>query len=207
MLWLKRLVSRQLLDLTSQDIRASAVVQSALSSRNHRLSKILTNLIYSGDGIPGSCIQSRMKVLRTKAKGIVGPSNQSSPAAVKSEPATPSKRIRQPTSSTPKKRGKNNKGVKAEHSDDETLLADTPPSSDGQQSPSPIKKESQARISPRNVAKKNYKDITDPFIKLNSSHENLFGDSKSASEDSAGSDGEFEVPKSANNLETDSLFY
>lgn len=170
--------------------------------------KILTSLIYySGDGIPGSCIQSRMKALRMKAKGISGPSNQSCPAAVKSGPVTPSKRTREPTSSTPKKRGKKNKNIKAEHSDDETLLANTPPSSNGQQPLSPIGKESQARISPRNVAKKNYKDITDPFIKLNSSHENLFEDSKSESEDSAGSDGEFEVPKSANTLETEPLFY
>lgn len=164
-------------------------------------------MIYSGDGIPGSCIQSRIKALRTKAKGIAEPSNQSSPAAVKSEPVTPSKRIREPTSSTPKKRGKKNKDVKAEHSDAETILAATPPSSDGQQPLSPIRKESQARISPRNVVKKNYKDITDPFIKLNYSHENLFEESKSESEDSAGSDGEFEIPKSANTLETEPLFY
>lgn len=149
-----------------------------------------------------------MKALRTKAKDISGPSNQSSPTAVKSGPVTPSKRTREPTSSTPtKKRGKTNKGIKTEHSDDETLLADTPPSSDGQQPLSPTRTESQARISPRNVAKKNYKDLTDPFIKLNSSHENLFEDSKSASEDSAGSDGEFEVPKSANTLEIEPLFY
>ena len=156
-----------------------------------------------------------MKLLRTKAKGIAGPSNQSSPAAVKSEPASLSKRIREPTSSPPKKRGKKNKGIKAEHSEDETILAVTPPSSDGQQPPpaikiesqAPIQKESQARISPRNVARTNYKDITDPFIKLNSSNQSLFGDSKSESEDSAGSDGEFEVPKSANTFETDPLFY
>lgn len=148
-----------------------------------------------------------MRLLRTKAKGIVGPSNQSSPAAVKSEPASLSKRIREPTSSTPKKREKKNKGIKAEHSDDETILAVTPPSSDGQQPPPAIKKESQARISPRNVARTNYKDITDPFIKLNSSNKSLFGDSKSESEDSAGSDGEFEVPKSDNTFETDPLFY
>lgn len=140
-------------------------------------------------------------------------------AAVKSEPISPSsKRIREPTSSsTPKKRGKSNKGnnIKAEHdSDDETVLGDTPPSSaDGQEEPPlspPIGTESQqARISPRNVAKKNYKDLTDPFLKFNSSHENLFDESKSESEDSAGSDGEFEVQKSAsaNTLETESLFY
>lgn len=142
-----------------------------------------------------------------KAKGISGPSNLSSSAAVRSEPVTPSKRTREPTSSAPNKRGKTSKGIKAEHSDDETLLADTPPSSDGQEPPSPIGKESQARISPRNVAKKNYKDITDPFIKLNSSHGNLFEDSKSESEDSEGSDGEFEVPKSAKTLETEPLFF
>lgn len=148
-----------------------------------------------------------MKALRTKAKGIAGPSNQSSPTAAKSEPVTPSKRIREPTSSTPKKRGKKNKDIKAEQSDDETLLAVTTPTFDGQEPPSPISKESQARISPRNVAKKNYKDITDPFLKLNSSHENLFEESRSESEDSAGSDGEFEVPKSANTLEAEPLFY
>lgn len=146
-----------------------------------------------------------MKALRIKAKGISGPSSQSSPAAVKSEPVTPRKRTREPTSSTPKKRGKTNKGIKAENSDDEMPFTDTPPSSDGQQPLSPIRTESQARISPRNVSKKNYKDMTDPFIKLNSSHENLFEDSKS--EDSAGSDGEFEVPKSANTLETEPLLY
>lgn len=201
-------------------MRASTVAQSALSSNSRRPSRIFANLIYLGDGIPGSCIQTRMKNLRSKAKGIAGPSSQSSPAAVKpdpatvksdpatskSEPATPSKRTREPTSSTPKKRARKNKGVKHEQSDDETIAAATPPtSSDGQQPPSPIRKESQARISPRNLAKKDYKDITDPFIKLNASHENLFGDSKSGSEDSVGSDEEFE--QSANGLETEPLYF
>lgn len=162
-----------------------------------------------------------MKALRSKAKGIAGPSSQSSPTAikpdpatvksepatVKSEPATPSKRSRGPTSSTPKKRAKNNSGVKAEQSDDETILAVTPPSADGQQPSTPIGNESQARVSPRNAARKNYKDITDPFIKLNASHENLFEDIKSESEDSEGTDGEFEAPQSANVLETEPLFY
>lgn len=168
-----------------------------------------------------------MRALRTKAKGISGPSsssssNQSSPAnaAVKSGPVTtPIKRTREPNTSsssysTPKKRGKKtNKGtIEAEDGDDESLLADTLPcSSNGQQQPlSPITREEppQARISPRNLAKKNYKDLTDPFIKLNSDHQNLFEDTKSESEDSAwGSDGEFEVPKSAITLETEPLFY
>lgn len=197
-------------------MRASIVVQSAWSSSSRLPSKarIITNLIDSGDDIPGSCIQSRMKALRIKAKGIARPSSQSSPTAVKSdpatvksEPATPSKRSRAPTSSTPKKRAKKNSGVKAEQSDDETILAVTPPSSDGQQPSTTIENESRARTSPRNAAKKNYKDITDPFIKLNASHENLFEDSKSESEDSEGTDGEFKTPQSANVLETGPLFY
>ena len=147
-----------------------------------------------------------MKALRSKAKGIAGPSSQSSPTAVKSDPATPSKRSREPLSSTPKKRTKKSKGIKAE-SDDETVLAATPPSSDGQEAPSPIRKDAHTRISPRNMTKKNYKDISDPSTMLNTSHKNLFGDNKSESEDSAGSDGEFEVPQSANVLETDPKYY
>lgn len=195
-------------------MRASTVVQHALSSNSLLPSRILTNFIYSGDGIPGSCIQSRMRALRSKAKGIAGPSNQSSPAAVKSAPATikpdpvtPSKRSREPTSSTPKKKAKKNNGVKNEPSDDDTILAVTPPSSDGELPPSPTQKDSHPRISPRKLEKKNYKDITDPFIKLNDSHQSLFGGSKTSSEDSAGSDGEFEVPQSDKVLDTGTLFY
>lgn len=183
--------------------------------------RILTNWIYSGDGIPRSCIQSRIKALRIKAKSIAGPGSQSSPAAIKSDPATvksdpaavkpdpatPSKRSREPKSSTPKKRAKKNKDVKDEPSDDDTTLAVTPPSSDEQLPPSPVQKESHARISPRKVEKKNYKDITDPFIKFNDSHQNLFEDSKTSDEDSAGSDQEFEVPHNDNVLDTQPLLY
>lgn len=150
-----------------------------------------------------------------------GGSNGKTENYIKPDPATPNstpsfsfssaKRSRGAegaSSSTPTKKVKKEKGiVKLEYlgaerdEDDETgVIAPTPPSSeDGNHQPSPPLQnyggQPRSRISPRNLAKKNYREIVNPFARLNGEHgENLFGDEKSVSEDSVGgSDGEFGV--------------